>query len=120
MTSTVNGLISEMEALQTAYEESHAKAVESIEGQLGLFNDLDGTAKTSIDSLIETLKGQVSYMETYAANIQKAMELGVDEGLVKKLADGSEGVRSDPRGHCRGRRGRDRGPKRTARKGRGG
>ena len=90
MTSTVNGLISEMEALQTAYEESHAKAVESIEGQLGLFNDLDGTAKTSIDSLIETLKGQVSYMETYAANIQKAMELGVDEGLVKKLADGSE------------------------------
>ena len=29
-------------------------------------------------------------METYAANIQKAMELGVDEGLVKKLADGSE------------------------------
>ena len=90
MTTTVSGLISEMEALQTAYEDSHAKAVESIEGQLGLFNELDGSAKTSIDNLIETLKGQVSYMETYAANIQKAMELGVDEGLVKKLSDGSE------------------------------
>lgn len=90
MQSTVSGLISEMEALQTAYEDSHAKAVESIEGQLGLFKELDGSAKTSIDNLIETLKGQVSYMETYAANIQKAMELGVDEGLVKKLSDGSE------------------------------
>lgn len=90
MTTTVSGLISEMEALQTAYEDSHAKAVESIEGQLGLFNELDGSAKTSIDNLIETLKGQVSYMETYAANIQKAMELGVDEGLIKKLSDGSE------------------------------
>lgn len=90
MQSTVSGLISEMEALQAAYDESHAKAVESIEGQLGLFNELDGSAKTSIDNLIETLKGQVSYMETYAANIQKAMELGVDEGLVKKLSDGSE------------------------------
>ena len=90
MQSTVSSLISEMEALQTAYEDSHAKAVESIEGQLGLFNELDGSAKTSIDNLIETLKGQVSYMETYAANIQKAMELGVDEGLVKKLSDGSE------------------------------
>lgn len=90
MQSTVSGLISEMEALQTAYEDSHAKAVESIEGQLGLFNELDGSAKTSIDNLVETLKGQVSYMETYAANIQKAMELGVDEGLVKKLSDGSE------------------------------
>ena len=90
MQSTVSGLISEMEALQAAYDESHAKAVESIEGQLGLFNELDGSAKTSIDNLIATLKGQVSYMETYAANIQKAMELGVDEGLVKKLSDGSE------------------------------
>lgn len=29
-------------------------------------------------------------METYAANIQRAMEMGVDEGLVRKLSDGSE------------------------------
>ena len=29
-------------------------------------------------------------METYAANIQRAMELGVDEGLVRKLSDGSQ------------------------------
>lgn len=90
MENSVSSLISEMTALQTAYEESHQKAVESIEGQLGLFNELDGSAKTSIGSLIETLKGQVEYMDTYAANIKKAMEMGVDEGLVKKLSDGSE------------------------------
>lgn len=90
MTSTVEGLISEMEGLQEAYEKSYNAAMESIDGQLGLFNELDGSAKTSIDNLIETLQGQVSYMETYAANIQKAMELGVDEGLIKKLSDGSE------------------------------
>lgn len=90
MTSTVNGLISEMESLQKSYEDSHAKAMESIEGQLGLFNKLDGSAKTSIGSLIDTLKGQVDYMDEYAANIQKAMELGVDQGLIQKLSDGSE------------------------------
>lgn len=89
-TRTVEGLISEMESLQAAYEESYNSAMESIDGQLGLFNELDGSAKTSIDNLIATLQGQVSYMETYAANIQKAMELGVDEGLIKKLSDGSE------------------------------
>lgn len=89
-TRTVEGLISEMESLQAAYEESYNSAMESIDGQLGLFNELDGSAKTSIDNLIGTLQGQVSYMETYAANIQKAMELGVDEGLIKKLSDGSE------------------------------
>lgn len=89
-TRTVDGLISEMNELQEAYNESYSAAMESIDGQLGLFNELDGSAKTSIDNLIETLQGQVSYMETYAANIQKAMELGVDEGLIKKLSDGSE------------------------------
>lgn len=90
MKSGVQGLISEMEKLQTAYDEAYTKAVESIDGQVGLFNELDGSAKTSIDNLIATLEGQVSYMDTYAANIQKAMELGVDEGLIKKLSDGSE------------------------------
>ena len=89
-TRTVDGLISEMNELQAAYEGSYNAAMESIDGQLGLFNELDGSAKTSIDNLIGTLQGQVSYMETYAANIQKAMELGVDEGLIKKLSDGSE------------------------------
>lgn len=90
MEATVSSLVSEMEELQAAYDESYSKAVENIEGQLGLFNKLDGSAKTSIQDLIGSLKGQVSYMETYAANIKKAMEMGVDEGLIRKLSDGSE------------------------------
>ncbi len=28
-------------------------------------------------------------MDTYAANMKAAMEMGVDEGLIKKLSDGS-------------------------------
>ncbi len=90
MTSRVEDVSVKMESLQEAYEESYQAAMESIDGQLGLFNELDGSAKTSVDNLIGTLKNQVSYMETYAANIQRAMELGVDEGLVRKLSDGSE------------------------------
>ena len=90
MTSRVERLINEMNSLQTAYNESYAAAMESIDSQLGLFNELDGKAKTSVGNLIDTLKGQVAYMETYAANIKKAMEMGVDEGLIRKLSDGSE------------------------------
>lgn len=90
MTSTVTGLIAEMEALEQSYRDAHDEAKKSIEAQLGLFNELDGSAKTSIDNLIETLKGQVDYMDTYAENIKRAMELGVDEGLIQKLSDGSE------------------------------
>lgn len=90
MTSTVSGLISEMEALEKEYEAAYQSAYDNINGQIGLFQEMDGSAKTSIDNLIETLTGQVDYMNTYAENIRRAMELGVDEGLVQKLSDGSE------------------------------
>lgn len=51
---------------------------------------MDGEAKTSINSMIDALKSQVEYMDAYAENIQKAMEMGVDEGLIRKLSDGKE------------------------------
>lgn len=89
-TARMESLRAELETLEAAYNESYSAAMESIQGQIGLFQEMDGSAKTSIDNLIATLKGQVDYMETYNENIRKAMEMGVDEGLVKKLSDGSE------------------------------
>lgn len=90
MTARVDDLTVRMQSLEEEYQKSYDAAMESLNSQMGLFQEMDGSAKTSIDSLINTLKGQVAYMDEYAANIKKAMELGVDEGLVKKLSDGSE------------------------------
>lgn len=90
METRVNELTAQMAELQDAYDKSYNAAMTSLNSQMGLFEEMDGKAKTSIDNLIKTLTGQVEYMETYAANIQKAMEMGVDEGLVRKLSDGSE------------------------------
>lgn len=90
MENRVNSLIAEMEALQAAYDESYQSAYNSISQTLGLFNELDATAKTSIDNLVASLETQIEFMDTYAENIVKAMEMGVDEGLVQKLSDGSE------------------------------
>lgn len=90
MTARVDDLNARMQSLEEEYQKSYDKAMESLNAQMGLFQEMDGSAKTSIDSLIGTLEGQVAYMDQYAANIKRAMELGVDEGLVKKLSDGSE------------------------------
>lgn len=90
ISARTESLVAEIETLEAAYAESYNAAMESINGQMGLFQEMDGSAKTSIDSLIDTLKGQVAYMDSYSKNIQKAMELGVDEGLIRKLSDGSE------------------------------
>ncbi|MBD5161422.1 MAG: hypothetical protein HDT14_05290, partial [Oscillibacter sp.] len=90
MEDRLASLSGEVKVLVDAYQESYDAAMKSINSQVKLFQEMDGTAKTSVDNLIGTLHGQVAYMETYAQNIQKAMEMGVDMGLVKKLSDGSE------------------------------
>lgn len=80
----------QVEMLQQQYDEAYNKAYESISGQIGLFEEMDGTADQSVNDLIDSLDKQISYMDTYASNMQKAMEMGVDQGLIKKLSDGSE------------------------------
>lgn len=90
MTAKIEELEAQLAELEKAYLESWEAARESIENQVGLFSDLEVSANTSINDMINSMKGQVEYMETYAANIQKAMELGVDKGLIQKLSDGSE------------------------------
>lgn len=90
MTSTMDGLIAELEELEQSYMESYEAARESLSKQVALFKDLEVSADTSISDMISSMKGQVEYMETYADNIQKAMEKGVDQGLIKELSDGSE------------------------------
>lgn len=83
-------LIAQMTLLQTAYETSYETAYDNITKTCGLFETLNGTATQSIQDLIASLDSQISFMNTYAENLAKAMELGVDEGLVAKLSDGSE------------------------------
>ena len=80
----------EMSALQEAYNESYNAAFENIEKQIGLFDKMSFDTDQSIGDLIANLQSQTDYMNTYAENIQKAMELGVDKGIIEKLSDGSE------------------------------
>lgn len=79
-----------IQALAIEYDTAYQAAYESISSQIGLFEDMSLKGDRSIDDLIGSLKSQTAYMDTYASNIQKAMELGVDKGLVQKLSDGSK------------------------------
>ena len=70
-----------------------AKASESVMGNLdsmmGRFNKVPPTMEQSTVSVIANLQTQLTYMDQYAANMQKAASRGVDEGLLKSLSDGS-------------------------------
>lgn len=75
--------------LQDAYDEEYATAYDNITKQIGLFQQMDVQAATSASALISALDSQIAYMDTYAANMQRAAEMGVSEGLLKQLNDGS-------------------------------
>ena len=48
------------------------------------------SAQRTTAGFIDSLDTQISYLDTYATNMQIAAERGIDQGLLQKLSDGSE------------------------------
>ena len=86
-TSELTDKVSE---LATEYFTAKDAAKQSIDSQVKLFDDLDTSAKVSIDNVIESMQKQIDYLANYNKNLKLAMEKGVDEGLIQTLSDGSE------------------------------
>lgn len=62
----------------------------NLDSLMGRFNQVPYTVEQSTVSVISNLQTQMTYMETYAANMKAAAARGVDEGLLKSLSDGSQ------------------------------
>lgn len=75
--------------LATEYERAYTAAYNSIGGQTTLFGTLAAEVGISVNDMIVGLESQIAYMDTYAVNMQRAAEMGISEGLLKELADGS-------------------------------
>lgn len=82
-------VVEKMNGLSEAYDSNYESAYNSISGQLGLFNDVKVGQSKSIDEMLESLDKQADYMAAYGSYMYQAMELGVDEGILDKLSDGS-------------------------------
>lgn len=76
--------------IMASYGEIAASARESIDTQIGLFDDLSGKCEMTGQEMIAALKSQQQAFNDYADNITLAMERGIDIGLVQKLSDGSQ------------------------------
>lgn len=88
--AAADALAKSLSALIDDYNAVYDAAYSSISGQLGLFDEVAAESKITVEDMMSALDSQVSYLDTYAEDIQKAMELGVDKGIVEKLSDGSE------------------------------
>lgn len=77
------------ERLRESYDGLYKSAKDSLDKQVGLFDEISGKSKMSTSDMIGNLKSQITAFDNYATNIQLAMERGIDIGLVQKLSDGS-------------------------------
>lgn len=93
----------EVEALIEAYEEAYDAALESFEGQFGLFDEASTKSEEYLESTVsaaqEALDSQLEYWETYNANLEYLTEYGAGltgeaqenyAALLEYASDGSE------------------------------
>lgn len=86
----IENLKEQEESLKTAYNESYQAVYDKLTSEMGLFQSMSSEADQSIGDLIGSLQSQMDFMDEYASNIEKAIDLGVNKGLVEQLSDGSE------------------------------
>jgi hypothetical protein len=88
-------IIEKIENLSKAYKEAYDAAYQSISGQFQLFEEVplaqaSEDAQGAVDGMIGALNSQSDYITQYMENLATASEMGVSEGLIKNLSDGSE------------------------------
>ncbi len=76
-------------ALTQEYSEAYQSAYDSISGQMGLFEAMKVEVETSVGDMISSLESQAAYMANYSENLRAAAEVGLSEGLIAQLSDGS-------------------------------
>ena len=90
----LSGKIQEVEQrlrdIQDAYSDAKDSARDSIDSQIGLFDELATESEMSAAEIIENWKKQQEAFYNYTVNMQKAVDMGLDQTLVQQLADGSE------------------------------
>lgn len=89
-TEAVEETSSSVDALSDSYNTAFAEAQGSINSQIGLFDELATESDYSAASIIENWANQKKAFDNYSDNLQKAIDMGLDEALVSQLSDGSE------------------------------
>lgn len=78
-----------LDGLKEEYASAKEAAKKSIDSQVGLFDELKLSSKTSAEDIVKNWESQKKAFDEYKTNLQKAVDLGLDATLVKQLSDGS-------------------------------
>lgn len=79
-----------LKTLTGLYESAKDAARESISNQIGLFQKLSDESSMSAEEIVENWNNQRDALLNYGDNLKKAVDMGLDEALVRQLSDGTE------------------------------
>ncbi len=86
-------VMGKLDDMSKSYNSNFDSAYQSISGRLGLFTEVkigSVEASKSVDKMMESFSKQSDYLAAYGSYMAQAMSLGVDEGILGKLSDGSQ------------------------------
>lgn len=88
---SADGTVEKIKQLQEAYGKAKEEALDSIDSQVGLFEKLEMKSDVSTSDMIESLRSQTVYLNTYSADLTMAAELArqglLDEGLLGAIRE---------------------------------
>ncbi len=87
---TIADVQAQIDQLNLEYSEATETARASIDAQIGCFDALETESDWTAQKIIENWENQRAAFDNYSANLQAAVDMGLDEALVKQLSDGSE------------------------------
>lgn len=76
--------------LAKKFDAARTAARESVDSQIGLFQELADENDWTAEKIIKNWEKQQQAFTNYEENLKKATELGLDEALVQQLSDGSQ------------------------------
>ena len=89
MTAKIREVEQNIETLTAAYVEAETEARKSIDSQIGLFEKFSMESSMTTSEIIANWQKQQVAFQNYAANLQKAVDMGLDQALIEQLSDGS-------------------------------
>ena len=87
----INALSEQIAALSIEYTDAKNAALDSINSQIGIWEQMDNTAKTSAQTLNDALLSQITYLANYETNMNSLLSRNVEgvDQLALKFSDGS-------------------------------
>ena len=82
---------SKLQELAQAYKDAYDSARESLDGQIGLLDEMDNEAVTSAQDLQNAVNSQITYLQNYADNMDSLLSRNIEgiEAFARNFTDGS-------------------------------